>query len=372
MLNTAFRFVLCFLFFAFFILQSCGGKNEPDLSEKEYRRFAEALDSALDAGNPNFLKTNSDLDELGEERARKLKLRLADVKNFKQAFSEGMQAVFDTLAWRGKGGDFEYIRYEQKNGEHHAFLRLFYEQGGINYYDFILGSKNGKPVVRDIYVFIIGRTIGEAVGSDASSGMKRSDSVNTLKIFREQASTGNVPETILAYNTLPKKYREVKSVLLQYMSICSGHDAEEYAAAAATFKKLYRDDAGYNLLMFDDCSKTGDYRKSIYYLDELDKIVKDPLLDYYRANLYSAMDSTERSLELFRKVAENMPGLARERSCRAILNTHIYYSEYDKALAVCKELVSRKFFTKQEVEETLLEEQTLFLLLPDVVAWLGE
>lgn len=371
---------LLFVFLIAVAACSCGSKNETTSlrTEKDYRAFADTLAEKMAAGDGDFLTERFDMDALADKAITEANIRVTKRREFRSGFIQGCEKSFTEIGQMAAAGDYTLMRVERKATQYIVLFRTYLE-GAINYHEYRLVEKNGKILIGDIYYYASGASLYDTM-KDLIAASNRMDgsiddpensrAISGIKNIRLQLSEGNYAEACILFDALPVEIQNSKTGLLINVQASSGlSDNSRYENALAAFSKAYPNDAALPLQQIDYFFIKQEYGKSLAAINTLDKIVKDPALDYYRGSLQYAQGNTAEALRLFRKTGMEQGGRLGIDAWRSELNLLILDDKTEDALALCKELVEKKKYSKPGVRDTLLEGQVLFLLLPEVSQW---
>lgn len=290
--TTVMKVLYLFLLPLFF---SCSLNKEQPITDAEATAYAKSIDSAVAKGDKNIINKVLDEDLFADEVAKAA--GQGSNRGLKDGVKTGLQKqnlsrqVFASL---GEDGSYEFVKQYGKDGTQHIVFRLFGE-GGLNYHDFTLAKYHDKIKAKDIYIFLSGENLSKTMGGIVTAMMDANDKAaislkeqsQRLPQIRSLYQQKKFEEAKRLFDGLPPGLRKEKGFQLLNVQITSGMDKDAYTGAMNEFEKLYGDDPTVQLALFDNYFYRGEYDRLLKVLDGLDKAVQDPLLDYYRASVYT-------------------------------------------------------------------------------------
>lgn len=351
---------ILFLVFMVFLF-SCSKKQEK-LTKQEALVMAKKIDSSITHKLPKFF------DELFDETVfanrirkatdnNKTKVLLSDIKKHleKTAFGDKiLQSIED------ESGHYQLVKHYEKGDTQHLLYRL-YSPEGINYHDFELCKRNGKPGIADVFIYLTGEDLSKTLSAlliSFTDDMKNDDdksvmiAQSVLKI-RNMLMDNRFDKAEDYYQQLPPDVKNDRPVQLIYLQICKGISDERYLQALNDFQALFPDDPNIDLLMIDAYIMQKEYDRSIRAIDKLDGFINsDPFLDYYRAmisNMDNKPDTARRYLEqLYKNYPEFGDGVLE------LIANYIDAKMNDKANALIKKYEQNEDFNQENLKLYLL------------------
>lgn len=236
-----------------------------------------------------------------------------------------------------KGSYYDFLRcYVDKNKKFHLIFRLYNENDGLNYHDYILNEVKGNYKLIDVFAFGSGEYISDtfrtiylqSFESENSFFSRYDSSLSKLTKIRKLVQEEKHQEAYDLYSTIPLKYANTKPFMLVYISITSGLDDEFYIKAIEEYERLYPNDPTLSLFLIDKNFIKEEYKKALKNIDDLDKLlVGDSFLDLYRGNIYNQMEDYETAKECYVRMVENYP---------------FFYEGYDNLFSLYVQLGDKK------------------------------
>lgn len=355
------------------LVTSCG-KPKPSLTDKDYRVFADRLDSALRKGDISFMKKSIDYDALVDSLNKREEHTPLDHGKLRRSFEDATDALIRDLALNGLDSNITLLGVRSRNGNTHAIYRI-YNSTGFNYFDCTLGEKNKQPVITEL--FLVSRCV--AISEYAGSPIKTKDpekttaEVQTLLSAEDLVSKGQPAEAKKLVVSVSPEMQNCRFALGLMVRICAADSSDnEFKTVSDHYRMSYPGDASLPLHEIDGYYVRRDLGHALQSINAADSILHDPGLELLRASVYYMNGSIEQSLNSFRKAGEvNTPGI-RLNAWRSVINILVSENRFDDALATCKMLVQKKIYTKAEIADRVLQGQILFSTLPDVNEWLNE
>ena len=300
--------------FSVLILTGCAKKEQP-VSKAEATAYAESITTYIKKKDKDFL--NKVLDEdLFTDQVMKVAGEEGN-RSLRNGIKKGLQQrnlsreIFSSI---GDDGLYEFLKQYEKEGHQHIIFRL-YGQSGINYHDFELVKYDNKISARDIYIYLSGENLSTTMAQIFSSVLKQSDGSNKLmnqyadnmKKLRSLQTQKNFTAAKALFDKLPSALKKERAFQLINLQITSEMDDDSYMEATNEFEKLYGNDASLQFAMFDGYFLRGDYTKALRVLDQVDSAVNDPLLDYFRALIYTQKKDPKTAVMYLEKLYKKMP-----------------------------------------------------------------
>ncbi len=353
------------LFFA------CSFKKEQPITDAEATAYAKSIEAALKKGDKNIINKVLDQDLFADEVAKAAGEK--SNKGLKDGIKTGLQKqnlsrqVFNSL---GDDGSYELVKQYQKDGTQHIVFRLFGE-GGINYHDFTLAKYGDSIKARDVYLFLSGETLSKTMGGIVTAMMSASEKNNTslkeqtqmLPEIRSLYQQKNYEEAKRLFDRLPVDMRKEKGFQLMNVQIASAMGKDSYTQAMNEFEKLYGADPTVQLALFDNYFYRGDYDRLLKVIDGLDKAVGDPLLNYYRALVYTKKGDEAKATTYLESLYKAKPGF--QPGALELLAHYMEKNEIDKADALTASYKANANFNQPKLEE-------IKALYPDAAAKMKE
>lgn len=335
---------------------ACSLKKEQPVTDAEAIAYAKSIDAAFLKGDKNIINKVLDEDLFADEVARAAGEK--SNKGLKDGIKTGLQKqnlsrqIFNSL---GDDGSYEFVKNYQKDGAQHIIFRLFGE-GGINYHDFTLAKYGDKIKARDIYIFLSGENLSKTMGGIVTAMMSASDKnkislkeqSQTLPQIRMLVQQKNYEEAKRLFDALPPDMRKEKGFQLMNVQIGSAMDKDSYTQAMNEFENLYGNDATVQLALFDNYFFRGEYDRLLKVLDGLDKTVQDPLLDYYRALVYTKKGDEAQAIKYLEALQKAKPGF--QPGALELLAHYMEANDIEKAKGVAASYKANANFKQEKLE----------------------
>ncbi len=300
--------------FLLLLLTGCAKKEQP-VTKAEAIDYANGITAAVKKHDKDFLDKVLDIDLFSDEVMKVAgdkgdrSLRNGIIKGLKERNIS--REIFNAM---GKDGLYEFLKQYEKEGHQHIIFRL-YGENGINYHDFVLAKYGGKISAKDIYIFLSGENLSATMAQIFSSVLQQSDGSNqqmseyagNMKRLRVLRAQKNFKAAKAAFDQLPSGLKKEKAFQLIKLQITSELDNDTYIEALNEFENLYGNDASAQFAMFDGYFLSGDFAKALKVLDQVDSLVKDPLLDYFRALVYTQKKDDKTAVAYLEKLYKKMP-----------------------------------------------------------------
>ncbi|MFZ1528380.1 MAG: hypothetical protein WAT19_06515 [Ferruginibacter sp.] len=340
------------------LLFSCGmQKNEP-VSGAEALKLSADIEAAI----KNRSEQNIDQminPEIVADRAS---------KGMQSAFREGVQeGIGKALAKNnlarqivrsvGKNGSYKMLRQYEKDGIQHLIFRLYSDEG-LNYHDFELTKRNGKIWIADIYIYASGENFSKSmadiisnyIGTDKDFDDAKIKQLEKLRDIRTLLNRGDYEKANSIYQSIPTQLRNTRLLDIAYLEIANGLSDTAYKNAVVQFEKIYKNDSGMYLLLIDPYILNKDYKRAMECVEGLDKLLnKDPLLDLFRANIFTMMNRPAEAGAALERLTVNMPAF--QDGHIALINYYLENDLKEKSKKAIEQYRGNKAFDQEKLEE---------------------
>lgn len=290
--------------------------SSQSITDAQAQEAGHALEAAVNSGNgyaiDHFLYPDSLL-----ERLRQKSQYLKSPEAFK-----GFTSTFVPTLTKGgiskqvlaiiHNGNYRLLREYDQGGRKHLLFRMFGD-GGLCYQNFVLIRVGDSIKAADLFNYSSDEWISSSIAMVTDMFALRSDSTGDagiLKKMTEQLNSSEYMDLKATFEALAPEYKKNKSIQMIYISACHHIDLGLYEQALEGYGKTFPDAAGSYLLMLDLYYLRKEYDKGLDCLDKLDKVVGgDTLLDFYRGNIYTAMDKKADALIRYENVYRYDPTL---------------------------------------------------------------
>jgi tetratricopeptide (TPR) repeat protein len=337
---------------------SCTPQQQP-VTKTEADEVARTIQASVLNKNPEFLNRFLDIDALCGKMAKLSGVRFTAAD--RQRFAEGIKKRKignEILKDFKKGSLFDLVQQYERNGKQHLVFRVYYADGGLNYYDYTLIKKGEKIKAEDMLIYTSGESlsvIATRVMKDLEKKKYDLEDISGGSKIRDLVSAGNFEEAYETYQHLTPAVQKQKTFMQLKIEITSSMDDNElYVNTLEEYRGLFPKDTNIPLLMIDAYFLKGKYEKALACVNQLDQMVQgDPFLDYYRGLCFKQMNEIEKYRSTFEKLYRYKPGF----QDAAIELISIYLETKEPAKA--KEIVAayrRNLLLDQELLTTYLEE----------------
>jgi hypothetical protein len=360
-------------------------------SEEQCRQWAALFVKAMTAGDVAGSNNLIDWDALLEKATAYPNLTPAQGKQRGEFIGGAIKATKSSAGFCGqvidnvhKGGTYKLLRCREVEGQRRALLRMITADGGLNYHDFVLASRDGG-VVRavDCYVFLTGQLLTEAVRqaflpfartwSKGGLDQLAPDDREFLTHFSEFTSLANSyrdkehRRVLETYKRMPESLKKLKNVLAIRLNAAQQISDEENLRAIDDFRKYYPNDASVDLIALDAFMLRKAYDQVLAGLDRVDKAVGgDPYLKGLRANALMLQGKTEAAVKMAEAATAEEPTL--QPAYVVILTLSLDKRDFAKTAQVLSALQTKCGLKFQDL--TTVPEYKEFVKSPQYKAWL--
>ncbi|MFT3980835.1 MAG: hypothetical protein QM687_10230 [Ferruginibacter sp.] len=313
-MKQSFAFIAAFALL--FYITGCK-TGEQKLSKQEALEIAQSIEKDVINRKIDFLSSRILAPALLQRmyQTKKVKAEAGMEQGVRQGLANNNYEK-SIYALIGSNGSFQLVKYYEKENKPRLIFRAFSEGGGINYLDMELTKLNDKKGIADIFIYTSGENLSVSLAEMMSkindhyeSGIgKRIKSISAnVNRYKADNDYQSAKEEFLK---LPYNIRNTKIMETSYLDILSNLDQDEYMAELEKMEKKYADQPHFQLTLLDAHILRKEYDKALASINKIDEdINKDPMLDYYRAIMYSMKNEKDTALDLFLKVNKAYPEL---------------------------------------------------------------
>ena len=240
--------------------------------------FARQLQQSIRQGESGFLEENFDAAAFVERMFAGRKLPPEIIAEQKKLFA-GEPPLGNALAETVKqGGKLKFVRLHRQGEEARILFRLLVP-GGFNHYDFVLGARDGKVTIEDVYIFSAGELLSASTLRESLPALGRHNQ-RVAKTFSpaeadyleywpqvraiRSAMRRHDPERALTlYRRLPRTVQRQRNVavLRVYAGVAQGWNSAECARAIAHLKTYFPDSPALQMFLFQYHNERKEYQE---------------------------------------------------------------------------------------------------------------
>ena len=304
-----------FLFFLSLIslfYVSCTPK-EKAVSKAEADDIAKTIHASVINKNPEFLNRFLDIEALCKKMEKVSGVRFTATD--RRRFAEGIEKrkIGNEILKDFKNGSlFDLVHQYERNGKHHLVFRVYYADGGLNYYDYTLIKRAERVKAEDMLIYTAGESlsvIATRVLKDLEKKKYDLEDISGGSRIRDLISAGKFEDAYEAYQLLTPAVRKQKTFMQLKIEITSSMGNDElYVKTLEEYRDLFPKDTNMPLLMIDAYFLKGEYAKVLTCVDQLDQMLQgDPFLDYYRSLCYKQMNDNSKYRSALEKLYQYKP-----------------------------------------------------------------
>jgi hypothetical protein len=341
-----------FFLFAFSLLFIACKPPEKPVTKEEALTLAKAIANSTKNKNVKLFRSYFDYDAMADKIAIQSENKLTKEEKY------SLKAGFDNADLPGKiiqpignDGTYEFVKHYEKDKIQHLIFRL-YASEGMNYHDFELINKNGKPKIADIYVYLTGenisKTFSDLMLNNRSFSAKKLKEINSIKQIRAMLTNGENEKALEAFNKISADLRIQKSFQIIYIEITSKIDNELYSKAIEEYKNSFPNEPNIYLMLVDNYILNKQFDKAIFCINKVDSMInKDPFLDYYRGLVYNSKGDSKMAQQHFEAAYKDIPGFDDN-----VIELIAHYADNNQ-LAKSKQLLAEYKADKKRNQEKL-------------------
>jgi tetratricopeptide (TPR) repeat protein len=322
--------------FLFCISQTLLSQTE----KEDLTKFGLQLESSLESLNPYYFNLSFDVD-----------LMLLNVfdsygispdQEYHQGFIDGIHSKLDlgTLLVNQLQRESDLELISVRPGSHPSLIFRLAGSQGINYHEYFIEVQNDDLKLSDAYIYSSGQRISEEVGelyvTSCYPIISKSDAI--LEKVNEQCLKGNYKKAYHQLSKLPESAMRKKTNLMLAVDIASRIDAPSFLEAYSEFIQYFPEEPGKYLIPLDGLIAFGLYDIALENIDKLDEaVLKDPILNFVRANIYYQSDKSEEAEIYLYKLIEEKPDY--EPGYISLLDIFLREKSYNEATDLLNQMV---------------------------------
>jgi hypothetical protein len=344
------------LFLLPFLIWSCSPKEQP-ITKEEAVVFAQRLQTSIENGHSqlfdSIFKNQAFVDRIAKEAG--------DVvdKAYVKGLIDGLKQKKigrEMLKNMGNDATYEFLHHYEKDKRHHLLFRI-YSDAGINYHDLELVKFDDRIGVADMFIYLSGENISKTfirtttLLADHARQQSENNMLNVAKAIQEIRSLVNAQQYAKAnalYEKLPATFKDDKAIQLMNLTVLAQLDQEKYKKALDVYNKHFGQDPAAQFGLFDSYFLNEEYDKALNVLDVLDGSVKDPLLNYYRALIYTQMDDRANAIKYLELLYKQKPAFG--DGVLELIANYIETEDEAKAEMLLAAYRNNKNFDQQKLE----------------------
>ncbi len=244
-------------------------------------------------------------------------------------------------------GSYNLLRSYEINGETHILFR-FFNEGEINYHDYLLDFSNNEYKIIDLYVYFTGEYFSQTIYNIIAeaiyeqSGLESNNLINknnilSIKVLQNLVQTQKFELADKQLKSIPESLQTTKQLMLYKVLISQNISENDFSNTIAEYKKLFHDDPSVFLLSMEGYLFQKRYKDALQSIDSLDyKIGGDDFLDYFRANIYFLTDDFENAEKNLSSLIVNFPDFFQPYQNLFIL--YVRHNKYSQAVSILENI----------------------------------
>jgi tetratricopeptide (TPR) repeat protein len=323
-------------------------KQVPD--DSKLIAFAKQIEQSIESRNPYYFNLSFDR-EVTLNRILDKSYSEAD-SAFNEGFIDGIRSTLElgTLIINelGNNGTFRFITsYSDIDGSWIVFRLL--SENGINYHAYKVESIDNDFKITDGYFFLSGDKLSEALqliydrNTTIFLQKQKMDkvmvrSLDELDKTKQFYSKGNISKAFKIWQEIPSINRTEKPFQYVGLILATGLDKETFLNTYKEYLVNYPEEKGKYLIPLDGLMAHGYYDLALQCLDSVDKaIVKDPLLDFFRAKIYYAVGDIDKATSYLDQVIDLIPDF--EMGYLSLLNIYLSERKFEEATLLLNQMI---------------------------------
>lgn len=356
---------LFFAFVAVLLFQSCSNTPPPrTFTETDYTKFTDSLGFAVRNADTAFMMAHFNLQQLQDNFVKQVKASLIAEDQARELCREEVKNIVATLAQRPDREFFKHLHTARKGDTATYYFRSFHNNR-TEYLSVEVVPGPDHLLVSDLMFFNMGMTFSEMMvdfyraifvdnnkllpGNDAlriNSGQIANELRNIhINLVRRQYSA-----VMNDIRRLPSPVQETIIVQQYEMLACAltgdSMRAERLRKRTEGFSKVKHARC---ILLYEVYGNTKNYREALNSCDQAEAILKDPMIDLFRAPLYASIDEFDKAEECLLRAKKATGNEHRQAVYSLLLKLYIFSNDTEKALATANEMVEIASFARNDL-----------------------
>jgi hypothetical protein len=321
------------------------------INDDQLTTFAKQLEASIENRNTSFFNISFNADSLVNDIISHSNYKAG--YDFNQGFTDGIKSSFDfgsvILKELGEDGSITFIHAISRNNESWLVFRLI-SDNGLNYHEYKTELIDGRYAITDAYFYLSGEKLSESVAQiylkylslcikpeeQDVERLKALEELDNVKLIYAQGKSAKAYKEI---NKISGDFKSSKIYQCAMINIAANLKQNTYQSAYNEFMLSYPDEPGKYLIPLDGLISHGLYEYSIQCLDSLDSdLLSDPLLDYFRANVYYKMNDLVKASDCLVKVIDAIPDF--EMGYLSLLRIYLTKNQFREATVLLNAMIT--------------------------------
>jgi tetratricopeptide (TPR) repeat protein len=226
------------------------------------------------------------------------------MEGFLTSFS--LNQLAPSVQQAANNGSFNLLRTYESGGDKHLLFRLVPGKG-FNYYDFTLQRIDNTIKASDVLFYISGENLSNTIASlieTVGANLSNMDDINNFRNIVIQMKSLQAKKDWAGIKSLFDRisdgFRHDKTLEIFNILACQHIDNVSYKKALEDYAHDFPDATNACLLMIDMYFLNHEYERSLESINKLDSVTGgDPLLDYFRGNVFFAMEQKDSAVNCY-------------------------------------------------------------------------
>lgn len=322
------------------------------IEEAAYFGDSEAYFELMDFDRFSEMATNSEYQKANENR-------------YKKGFITGMKAGIKNLAEKintvaDNGGFYDYIShfYSEEDRNYRILFRMYHEEEGLNYHEYILEKNDSIMLFKDMYVYMSGEKLSETMNKFYLGSLPQNilekiingndgPNIRNLVSAFEHNKKGQHTMAIASLDKITGKLRHEK--IYHLIKVLSASNLEDYVyrEVLSEMANDLEDDPTASLLFVDHYIFQEEYDKAIAALDKVQNKTQDDFIDYIKGNVAYQKKDYQKALIYFNNTKENYPEYY--NATFSMISVNSLLGNYDNCIALYNELLKDEIYSGEEL-----------------------
>jgi hypothetical protein len=327
--------------------------------------FARQIEVSIENNSPYFFNSSFDVDALIEKVINPAETHSDSA--FNEGFKEGIRSSFDMgsviINELGGNGTFKFLHAVERNNARWLVFRVISENG-VNYHEYEVKINNGEYKITDGYFYLSGDKLSESISLiynkyiDLFIHFGQEDeffkAAHELAKLKRLYAEGKYKKAFRHWYRIPESCQNMKTYQCAKINIASCLDINTYLSSYHEFMTKYPDEPGKYLIPLDGLVNHGCFELALASIDSLDsKLMTDPLLDYFRANIYYNSQSMDTAKLYLANVIASIPDF--ELGYISLLNIYLTQKQFEEATVLLDKIVLNFNAYKEDLYPLLAE-----------------
>ncbi|MCU0435035.1 MAG: hypothetical protein MUC87_16375 [Bacteroidia bacterium] len=357
--------ILLFPLAVLLTLQSCSDQPAPrTFTDADYTKFTDSIGFAIRRGDTAFIISHFNFEAQQEKFVKAVRASVMAEEQARGLYKQEIANLLNSLSKRKDREFFRHLHTARKGDTATYYFRAYHD----NKTEYLSVQTVPGPqylLITDMMLFSTGLTFSEVLadfyraifvdnnkllpGNDAMR-INSSAIISQIGTIQQNLYDANYAYVLTAIKALPSEVQETVTIQQFEMNAClfTGDTLRAERLRKRTEGKSLVKNAR-SFMLYQYYFHMGKTDEALKCCDELDEIVKDPMIDLYRAAVYWRIPQYNRAEEYLQRAIKLTGNEHRQTTYAMLLKVYIDQSKTAEALALAAEMEEKASFSKNDL-----------------------